>query len=290
MKKFIIIKTENQGLFITDNVEGHNYFNSEIPKMKFDGVVLQKSYRDGWYRLPELPKTVYLQDPPTYINGRWELKEGYPVSNLTPKTLEYMYEDDERMGLYKYKNDVVDGEFKQINFDYDLIEVGKFFDGKPKYPYSNRLIDELCTNRLLLLEKECFIEGRELYRIVRNYVKQNINPKYATITSDYNFCFTVEKIIELSNPIARIINTGTKRKPITKIDYTKTKRVIVFEAAPEPYNNYPVLEGISANSYEELEKKIEDYLKDIIDEINKPLQECACCKGTGVVITNENVV
>lgn len=290
MKKFIIIKTESQGYFITDNVEGRSYFNSEIPKMKFDGTVLQKAYRDGWYRLADLPKTVFLQDPPTYINGRWELKEGYPVSNLTPKILKYMDEDDERIGLYNYKNDIVEGEFKQIDFDYDLIEVNKFFDGKPKYPYSNKLIDELCTNRLLLLEKECFIEGKSLYGIVRNYVKRNIDPKYAVITSDYNFCFTVEKVIELSEPKSYLVKTGNKRKSSTRMEYTKTKRVIVFEAAPEPYNNYPVLEGISASSYEELEKKIEEYLKNLIDEINKPLKECHCCKGTGVVLTNERVI
>jgi len=291
MKNFIIIKTENQGYFITDNIEGKSYFNSEIPKLKFDDKLLVKSFRDPWYKLSEIPKTVSLQESPQYVNKRWELKAGYPVSNLTPQTINFqsMDEDDEIRGLYSYTHDIIEGNWIDVEFEYDLIDSNHFFEGKPKYQYTNNLIDQLCTNPLLLLEKPCSITGKELYRIARSYIKTNLNGKYAKITSDYDFCFTVQKVIELAEPKPYKVDIGTKRRPNLITRYNQTKQVIVFESSPEGYSNYPIQQGLSASNYEELEKKIEQYLQNTMLEINKPLVECPHCKGIGVTLTNEMV-
>lgn len=291
MKKFIIVKTENQNLFITDNIEGKSYFNTEMSKIKFDNELLVKSFRDSWYKLSKIPLKVSIQEPQQYTNKRYELKAGYPISELTPKIIRYeeMDEDDEIKGLYTYTYDMIEGKWVDIEFEYELIEQNKFFEGKPKYSYSNYLIEELTNHPLTLIDKPCFISGKELYKIIREYIKQNINGQYARITSDYDFCLTIQKVIKLAEAQSYKVDIGTKRKPNLVTKYNKEKKVIVFQSSPEGYSSYPVQEGLSASNYEELEQKIQNYLKSLIAEINKPLEECIYCKGSGVQLTNEIV-
>ncbi len=291
MKQFIVIKTENQGYFITDNVEGKSYFSSQISKLKFDSQHLEISKKEGWYKINDIPKTVEEKLQDVYINKRYELKQGYPETTLTPKVIlaENFDSEDETAGLYSYKYDIVEGQWVLADFEYDILEVGKVFEGKPKYPYSSTILTQLTAHSGLYTESPCYISGSEFYNIIRKYIKANIDGRYAQITSDYDFCLTVQKVLELHVPEKYTINRGTERRPKYETRYNTTKKVTVFSSAPKSYNSYPVQQGISAVNYEELEQKIDDYLKELITEINRPLKECPHCKGTGVVLHNENV-
>lgn len=289
MKQFIIIKTENQGYFITDNVEGKSYFSSKIPNLKFDDQLLLLSKKEGWYKIKDIPKKVEQKSQDIYINKRYELKQGYPETALTPKTIlaEDFDEESEISGLYSYKFDVIEGQWTPVDFEYDIIEVDKVYEGKPKYPYSSTIITQLTMHSGLQAESPCFISGSQFYDIIRKYIKANIDGRYAQITSDYDFCLTVQKVIELHAPEKYTVNRGTEKRPRYETRYNTSKKIIVFSSAPKPYNSYPVQEGLSAANYEELEQKIDDYLKELITEINRPLVECSHCKGTGVVLHQE---
>lgn len=113
-------------------------------------------------------------------------------------------------------------------------------------------------------------------------MKANINGKYATITSDYDFCFTVKKVI-YHTPEKYTVNIS-KRKPKYETRYRRNREIVIFESAPKPYNNYTVQKSISGENHKDLEMKVDKYLKDLIEEINKPLIECECCKGMGVIL------
>ncbi|MFK5882928.1 MAG: hypothetical protein QM489_01155 [Candidatus Izemoplasma sp.] len=43
----------------------------------------------------------------------------------------------------------------------------------------------------------CEISSQDLYNIIRERVKQNINYENAAITSDYDFCFTVKRKLQV---------------------------------------------------------------------------------------------
>lgn len=288
MKKFIILKTENQGYFITDNVEGKGYFNSEIPKLKFDNELLLLSKKEGWYKISNIPSKIEEKEKDSYTNVRYELKEGFPETELTPKVIEseFFDSDSDIAGLYKYTYDKVEGNWLEIEFEYDIIEIDKVYEGKPKYPYTNTLIAQLTQHSGLKTENPCYISGADFYNVIRNYIKTHIDGRYAKITSDYDFCLTVQKVIGLVTPEKYTINRGTEKRPKYETRYNTSKSITVFQSAPKAYNSYPVQQGLSAANYEELEKLINSYLEELITAINKPLTECPHCNGTGVVLEN----
>jgi len=117
---------------------------------------------------------------------------------------------------------------------------------------------------------------------LRNYLKLNINPKYARISSDYDFCLSVEKVIS-HEPESYTVDVG-KRKPKYETRYRKQRTIKAFETSPEGYSSYPTQKSISAKNQKELEEKIDDYLEEVLNEINKPLIQCNCCNGMGVIL------
>jgi len=49
------------------------------------------------------------------------------------------------------------------------------------------------------------------------------------------------------------------------------------------YNNYTVINPIYADSEKELKNKIDEFLKLLIKIVNKPLEQCLNCNGTGYI-------
>ena len=48
--------------------------------------------------------------------------------------------------------------------------------------------------------RRCRLTSQESFDIIRWYIKRNIDPKAAEMTSDYDFCLTVKKLIPLESP------------------------------------------------------------------------------------------
>jgi len=231
------------------------------------------------------PQKIEKQGQDIYSNKRYELKEGFPISNLTPKVIscDEWEDESEISGLYKYQYDTTKGELENVEFEVEVLsEEDNFYIEKPKYKSTPSLMVALTTHPALHTEKPCSITGKELYTILRQYVKLNINPMYARVTSDYDFCFTVQKVI-LHSPESYQVNVG-KRKPKYETRYRRERTVKVLETSPEGYSSYPRQEGISAKNQKELEEKIDKYLEDILEMVNKPYVECECCGGLGVII------
>ena len=131
------------------------------------------------------------------------------------------------------------------------------------------------------------ISSPNLYKIIRNYIKQNIDGKYATITSDYDFCFTVKKIVAVKPFIAYKYKMVGARGKTKETPYTATtKEIEVFNMTDDKqkYKGYKVLSSMKAKNIQELKDKLQDYLEDLLDKINAPVQECQHCSGTGHVI------
>ena len=285
--KFIVIKTKEQGMFISDNVDNAGYFNSKIPNLFFDDLKLVATFKKDWYKLPDFPQKVEIKGSDSRTNQRYEIKAGFPVSKLTPQIISVGDWDDESeiAGLYSYKYDTIDGVLEPIEFEIEVLsEEDSFYIEKPKYASTPSLMTALTTHPSLHMDRPCSITGKDLYILTRNYIKLNINPRYAKITSDYDFCLSVEKVIG-HEPEAYTINVG-KRKPKYETRYRKNRTVKVFETSPAGYSGYSTLKGISAKNQKELEEKIDEYLEETVALINKPYIQCTCCDGLGVILEN----
>lgn len=282
--KFIIIQTINQGIFITDNVDDKQYHNSLIPKLIFDNKVLEESKKKNWYKINKLPEKIEVKQNSIYTNQRYELLDGYPISNRTPKTILNENIDDypDILGLYTYKYDIIESPPLEVKFEYDLIKTGEIFEGTPKYKYTNNIIDELITKSDLLVDKECKIEGPDLYDIIREYIKNHIDNKVGQIIYDNSEYMLVQKKIQLNESITQKIENIIKKKSLPLIRTLNDKRVDILKISKIQKEGYTLIEGVKKSNYKLLEEYIDSLLIYIIGRINEPLKECKCCKGSGV--------
>lgn len=293
--KLVAIKTKSK-VYISDNIKNESYFYTKLKSLLFDGNEVTETYDNNWFELKSIPSKIEKQRPKAQINRRYELKAGFPESELTPKIVPYEDFDDcydDVRGLYTYKYDETEEGLEEIEFEINIIEEVddnfemKRLDYQPIYNFLDRLV----THPKLLPLKPCKLSKQESYNIIRNHVKNNIDSRYAHITSDYDFCFTVKKKIELYQPRQYQVDINAmhkRRKPKYETRYQRSRDVEIFEVAPKPYNNYTVVTEFEGENYEDLVKNIEAYLDDLMKVINEPLVECECCKGTGVILDANN--
>jgi len=321
---FIAIET-NFGYYFTDNINNERYHNTKINDLKFDGEKPEKSFHCDWFIIKDFPKMVTMEEQQADINKRFELKEPEFFKDL-PKIIkledvlieeannennyekQYTQDFENKRSLYAFKSDPQPP--KDIPIDFEFVVVGKLekISGKIPFKYKvqstewdidgtmdltnndivKNLIDKIVTPSILHHELPSKITSHNAYKIIRQYIKQNINLNYATITSDYAFCFTVEKLIQLNEEEEYIVNENilTKRKPKYVKRYRKSRKVPIFEMtwSPENYSGYTPIKGFVGKNEKDLKDKIDKYLKDLIIEINKPLVECSYCNGEGVIV------
>lgn len=294
--KLVAIKTKNSFL-VSDNVNGESYFYTKLPNFFFDGEKPNKTFRKDWFKLDKEPTKIEKQLPEKKINQRYELKEGFQETELTPKVINVTYIDEdssfyEVKGLYDFKFETQEAGFEEIPFEINVVEEvdGEFEIAKTEHEVRYSLIDRIQTHPVMLQNKPCYLSKEESYKIIRNHVKANIDPKYARVTSDYDFCFSVSKVIELYRPHEYTVNINSnypRRKPKYEKRYNTTKTHTVYEAAPKAYNNYPIVQEFHGKNYEDLQQNIDFFLNELMEMINEPVVECKCCKGRGVTF-NEN--
>ena len=286
----LILKTGDK-YFVTDNVDGKSYFNTVLGGYYFDGEKLTSAFKDNWKTIKNIPNKIQFKLPDVPSNHRFELIAGNesPLSKTLPLVIEGKTlvdtEYENLYGLYRSKCDYTDGGFQDVEFEYELItEDDNFYLEKPKYKYSVDIITQLTVHKDLRINRPCNINSEDLFKVVREYIKLNINPVYARITSDYDFCFTVKKLIPLTEIKSYQVDISrTKRhKWITK--FVKDREIEVFQLAPKSYNGYPIIEPIHGENYQDLEKNIDKYLSDLIKYINEPLVDCPHCEGRGVIL------
>lgn len=290
--KLLAIKTKNNVL-VSDNVKGESYFHTKIKGLLFDGKKVESTYHKDWFKLNTIPSKIEKQVPQQQINRRYELREGFQETELTPKLIKASYIDEdseyyEVKGLYELKYELTEPTFEEIDFEINIIEEldREFEIVKQDYDFKYNLLDKIQTHPVLLQEKPCELSKEDTYKIIRNHVKANINPKYAKVTSDYDFCFTVEKLIELYQVHSYEVNINamTKRKPKYEKRYQRNRSVKIYEAAPKPYQSYPVVTPFSGKNAKDLKANIAKFLDELMEKINEPLIECSHCKGNGVIL------
>lgn len=292
----IILIQANGKYYISDNLTGDQIHTkpgriTHLGNMYVDGELPKLGLAGGWYCVDEIPKKIQKLIPKTNTNYVWMLKDNLKeaVTKEYPNIQDKFYgqhfpEEYEKMGFaYSLYYDVVDEHFEDVAFELITLESEKSYI--PRYlnfsPYFNTQ-DVITTPKVLLPSKPCAVSGKELYSIIRKHIKANINPKAAKITSDYDFCFTVEKIIDVDQYAVKF-NVSRNSRPKYETRLLTTKNVVIYKNSPEGYNGYPKQEDWHANSCEEMDQKIKTFLEDLMNKINTPMVQCPTCKGCGVV-------
>lgn len=310
-----VVKTD-KCCFISDcnatNGYDYNYHKTGLEKIFFDGENPEKTFFPNWFKINEYPSKIQKLVTPESINKRYEIKNNNLVSEVMPSVIIYENRDnydEDIFELYSYNCDRQDPVLEDVECSIEIVmEVENFelpakmnykaigrsgFDNK-EFSITNsnvnhQLFDRMIFPEVMLHTRPCSISSHDLYCLVRQHIKENIDTKAARITADYDFCFTVKKLIPLTEPETVSYSNifARTKKERNKINYvTKTyKEVEIFEMTHQKngYQNYTILKPIFADNEQELKNKIDEFLSHLIELINKPLKMCDCCKGTGYI-------
>lgn len=288
--------TSGGKVFITNALKSDTWKSiSGINTFLFNGVKGTPTFHQNWVEIDSVPTKIEIVKP--QFNIFYCLKEEFKhfkdkfPDKLSPSEAG-QFPDGIIDELYNYHNERLDDVNEQVLFE--LHDAGEFVIKDPtNFSYEicgkfntkssigreviqHDTLSTLFVPSIVVNNIPCSISGEHLYDIIRQHIQENINHDVARITSDYNFCFEVQKVIKLNNPVTVFHGKGKKKQ------YTKTERLVsVFEMAPKAYQNYTPVPAISANNEEELKGKIDDIISNIMSHINKPEFECSCCNGRG---------
>ncbi len=157
--------------------------------------------------------------------------------------------------------------------------------------------ERMLTPGFMLHTRPCSLTSDQVYKIVRAHIKDNINPRAAQITSDYDFCFTVKRKVNHKPVTTRSeIKKQNGRSYATPKFRSNTKThdlVEIFEMtnASNRYNGYTIIQGWTADNLIDMQDQVGHYLILLMSEINKEAMQCEHCNGVGVIVkgvgTNE---
>ena len=317
--KIYMIRTNNV-CFITEcTAEQGSYDYSYhipklIPKLLFDGKEAMKSdmYKN-WFIINNYPIIIKKKAEDRKVNERFELVN--PIMENDKLKLKITYEewqqinDDEIQAYYDYKYEMEPGEYEDFEIDFEILaeidnfEMAKEFNFKAirRTDFSDKVynvtrrniehqtFDKLIFPEMLLHARPCRISSDDLYDITRQHIVENIDNRYAKITSNYDFCFEVKKLIPLytpetvtySNIFARTKKERNKIRSVVK--EFREERLFNMTNERNKQQGYNILEGITANNEDELKDKINEWLESLMIKINMPLKSCECCKGVGYI-------
>lgn len=322
--KFNAIKTDN-GYYVSYYADCSWGTSSSLSIYEFDGKKPEKTHNAKWLRIAEAPKKITREVSQPNINHRFELIDIGFANERCPFSIKredagIMGEDDDGnytfvwndkyshlKSLYKEVSDPQPNKIEEVPFEMNVIlEIDKIKEYAGfSYPvqrtqWSHEGLAQLTENNvhhnemdtilfpgIILPARTSKLTSEQSYKIVRKHIQDNINPKFAVITSDYNFCFTVKKKIPLTKPIPyqRDISRFGARKAKYITDYRSTREIETFEMTHtgDNYKGYTPIKGFEGANVEELKANIDEFLADLMEKINKPLVDCAHCNGLGVV-------
>lgn len=297
--KIVCIKTKNNGVFICDGAPLNGYYYDNLKNYIINGQTPESTAVDKWYKVNDIPERIEKVSPSQKVVKGYKLKLGYIPSEKLPSEVAPDYfscDDDGDNPQFKIFYDEISEEIPQenTNFEFELhviAERGTWEPIRTDFQLTYGLIDKLTIDPVLLPERPCKLDSRQSYKLIRAHIKTNINPKYARVTSDYDFCFAVAKVIPLSEPAPYQKNVAkwNARKPKYVTDYRLNREVQIFECGPKDqygkvYNGYTACIEFSGSNYDDLQANIDSYLKELADKINEPICDCPYCKGTGVIL------
>jgi hypothetical protein len=152
-------------------------------------------------------------------------------------------------------------------------------------------LEELLTPSFMLHTRPVKLQSKQVYSIVRHFIRSISDTHKFTIDSDYDFCFSVSKVIHTKPYMTTAVKTVRKGKGWAHKNVpaeSSTKKVKIFQMTYAGYNGkasgyegYTPITEWSANSLQELHDNIKEYLEELKVLLLSDTTECECCKGVG---------
>ena len=303
-------------------------YGSSLSKYIINGENPEPTFHPKWFLVKNEPSKVTTLVKQPRINHRYELKpdipwvedsglprsmpkhevmgsdgDGYCEWKEEFKHLQSLYDEvsDEQPDLeedveFSYRTILKISDIKiSENFNYVVQRTHFKSDGFTNIDSSKIIhqeIDKIIFPDIALPNTECCLSSEDTYKIIREHVKRNIDPRYAEVTSDYDFCFEVAKIVPLHTPYTSRTEITTSRgrsyrhkkyKEFT-VKTRQIKRVFEMTHSGSRYQKYTVIPGIRGKNHADLKNNIDQYLDNLMARINEPLIDCPHCDGMGVII------
>ena len=323
-KRIAIFAVNTPGRFfvsIDPFTKSYNYnYDHSLGKYLFDGVQAQRSFHERWGILTATPLRVSHIEGQPNTNHRYRLKdealasERFPLEfkrDVVAKYVDYSWVwKDEFSAIESLYTLIWDSHPDiEINYEFEInilmsldtvsdppkmnyATTKNMWDNINATPVSNdnvihQLLDVLIFPQFIVHETPCRLSSLDSYKVIREYVKLNIDPALARITSDYDFCFTVQRRIPLAKPVSyqMDVNLFSRRRPkfVKKLCTERLEEVFEMTHTEAKYKGYTVIGGFEGKNEIDLKEQIDLYLAELMAVINKPYAECAACGGTGVV-------
>lgn len=316
------VKT-NKGCFISDcfatSGYDYNHHSGKIQYLFFDGKKAEGTYYPNWYYIEQYPTSIQIEKSGEIVNRRYELRDESLESDKWPKIILNVdadnYDEDILDALYSYKYDKEPNYLEDVACDIQVVCEIDNYNFPPKINYEaihkknwdtlnytvtnadvqHQMLDKIIFPAVLLHETPCKFTSKQMYDITRQYILDHIDNSVAKIASNYDFCFTVKKIIPMIEPETihyQNIFASTKRersKIHTTVKKFEEKEIFEMTHDRERYKGYSVIPEMCAGSEAELKEKVDTWLEGLMEIINKPLCQCPQCKGTGYIDKIETV-
>lgn len=294
-----------------------NNYGNGLSRYFFDGIHPAATWHRSWFSISSIPSVIEEEVSQPNINYRYVLIDDTMKSDRVPleftrdevtegERCERRWKDEyaHLQSLYVEVSDKQPNIRVSVDFSIEVImELDEIREwNRFSYPTTGEhdpwvtdtdarhdLIDSILFPEIVLPARPCTFTSEQVYRIIREHVRSNIDGRYAIITSDYDFCFTVKKRIALREPVEWFEETGKGRRARRVKRYRTDRQVTVFEMTHEGHNyrGYTPVRSIAGENIEDLKSKMDAVLEGIMREINKPVKDCPHCDGTGVVIVAE---
>lgn len=330
--KIYAVETNN-GVYITPTPDDSRYWNNNsFGSYLFDGKCAENTFKQNWWKLEHSPIKVTHKESQPNINHRFTLINTTIACDRIPLTLTReqaleSIENENNKYIWKPEYAMYQTLYEEFSDEQPDIEVENEFEyivlaiidnikepQKILYPIkenssfttkngtvenkdiTHAIIDNIVYPQIVINERPCKLTSKQTYDIVREHVNRNINPKVAVVTSNYDFCFKVEKVIPLGKPYSFQYDNNNslfdkrKRKPIMKTKYVETKKMVCFEMTSEKdhYEGYTPIKEFNGKNEDDLKEQIDNYLEQLMAFINEPVKECSTCNGVGVLY-NSNI-
>lgn len=315
------IKTKD-GIYISQvakDTYNNRAKNTRIPSgWLVNGEEPHLSFHANWNLVSNVPKEIKKLVKVPNDNYRWVLIDKSMECEKIPLTLqrdkvctyvdyEWCWGDKYQMysSLYTLEFDEHDPVFEEIEFEYNTaFECDRLIDSKcfsytvQKTQWAHQGTTELTADQIKqqVIDKIMFpdialanlpskLTKQQTFDIIRQFVNENIDGRVASVTSNYDFCYTVKKKIPLAKEKEFTVDVNLfhkRRKPKFEKRVQKIREVTIFQMAPKPYQTYSVIEAFEGKDHEDLQENIDRYLAELIDFINEPVKDCEHCEGLGV--------
>lgn len=332
--EIVAVKT-NKNIYFSLKKElqsSYNYYSNDIRGYLFNDRQPIESFTRGWYYLNETDITSVKKIlPKETVNHRYVLKNKAIQSEAIPlvliKSEVEKYDSDEETTywvhpysdmrpLYELEWDELPERVEDVEFDVDVVysvDVDAIIKperinidqwnssshqnmSRPQEP-QHELLSKIIFPPILEPLTPCKYTSKQVYDMVREFVKKNHNREFCEISSDYDFCFQVNKKIPLADPHSwqkELLKANGKSYKPKKFEtrYTGSRTVKLFEMthSENKYKGYTIIPEMFAENEQELLDKMDALCNEILQKINEPLVDCPVCRGCGVVIKDEKAV